>query len=152
MVVLCVCSPVVAADLIERAEATPWPQGDGTTAPRVQRDEEGHVTRLVLDDMPLAAEEFAAIGKLEHLRRLSLNRTNCQDRDLKPLAGMRLEGLILNHTDITDDGIDALLELKQLKSVCLGNVRITPEGVARLKGATRARGQTLGIGYSQRKP
>jgi hypothetical protein len=153
LVSLLLVRPSFAADLIQRAQDTPRKLSDGTLQNRVEKDDAGHVTRLVLDEMQLTADDFAEIGKLEHLRRISLFRTSTTDADLKQLQKCRaLQGVVLTSTEVTDAAINSLLELQQLQSVCLGDVRISPEAIARLKAETSKRDQRLSLGYSQRKP
>jgi hypothetical protein len=129
---------------------------DGKVVPRVERDTEGNVTSLRLNDMQLTEEDVDQLGRLEHLRRLVLFRTNFSDRDVARLERCQsLEHLNLTSTDITDDAIDTILKLKRLKSLCLGNDNITPDAVERLKELNRSRNRDgddrLRWGYSQRK-
>jgi hypothetical protein len=119
---------------------------------RVERNKAGEVTGLLLNDMQLTPAEVADLGRLPYLRRVVLFRTNVGDGDLKPLAGCpHLESLNLVGTNVTDDAVPALLELTGLKYLCLGDVRMSPEAVAKLKDGFRARGQDVRIGYSRRK-
>jgi hypothetical protein len=52
---------------------------------------------------------------------------------------------------VTDEVVGSLLELKNLKYLCLGRVNMSPEAVAKLKEQFRARKQDVRIGYSHRK-
>jgi hypothetical protein len=142
-----------AADIVARAEATELRHSDGSLMSRVERDADGHVTVLLLSDMQLTSEEIAEIGGLSKLRRLVLFRTNCGDDDVQALTGCRhLESLNLTGTEVTDAAIESILEFEQLKYLCLGNVDISPEAVARLKQRVQARGQELRMGYARRRP
>jgi hypothetical protein len=80
-----------------------------------------------------------------------LFRTNFGDGDLKRLAKCtHLESLNLTGTDVSDEAVGSLLELKGLKYLCLGGVRMSPEAVAKLKEQFRAQGQDVRVGYSRR--
>jgi hypothetical protein len=139
--------------IVARAEKTDLRRSDGSAVSRVERNTAGDVTGLLLNDMRLTAAEVADLGRLPELRRVVLFRTNVGDGDLKPLAECpHLESLNLVGTGVTDEAVPALLELKALKYLCLGDVRMSPEAVAKLKDGFRARGQDVHMGYSQRKP
>lgn len=139
--------------IVERAEKTDLRLSDGSAVSRVERDRAGEVTVLLLNDMQLTAAEVADLGRLPELRRLVLFRANVGEADLKALAKCpHLESLNLVGTNVTDDAVPALLELKALKYLCLGDVRLSPEAVAKLKDGFRARGQDVRMGYSRRKP
>lgn len=152
---LLIYSSASAAGIVARAEATDLRLSNGKTMPRVARDEDGHVTRLLLNDMKLSQDDFAELGKLEQLRTLVLLGTNVTDGDLSHLKKCQsLAHLNLVRTEITDRAIDSFLELKHLKSLCLGDVKITPAAIERLKERNRQNDahHQLKWGYSQRKP
>jgi hypothetical protein len=144
-----------ATDIVSRAETTELRLSDGKLVPRVERDAEGHVTSLSLNDMQLSPEDVEQIGRLEHLRRLVLLRTKFSDRDVARLEGCQsLEHLNLTSTEVTDEAIDTILKLKKLTSLCLGNVNMTPDAVEKLKELNRTRDRSsdsLRWGYSQRR-
>jgi hypothetical protein len=138
--------------LVGRAEKTDLRRSDGSAVSRVERNTAGDPTGLLLNDMQLTPAEVADFGRLPELRRVVLFRTNVGDGDLKHLAKCpHLEGLNLVGTGVTDEAVPALLELKALKYLCLGDVRMSPEAVAKLKEGFRARGQSVRVGYSRRK-
>ena len=88
----------------------------------------------MLNDMELTSEELAQLGQLSHLRALVLFGTDVVDDDLIALRECdRLEYLNLVGTEVTDRCIDTILEMKSLQAVCLGDVRVTPAGIERLK-------------------
>lgn len=142
----------VDADFIARVERSEWLDSKGNAIPRVQRNADGNVEKLALSGMQLSGEDFAAIGRLKTLRFLNLNRTNVTNADLRQLRELsHLEGLNLTCTEVTDATIDEIVKLESLRSLCLGNVAITREAVARLKEHFRAHERRLSLGYSQRK-
>ena len=153
LVALLVCGPVDASDIVERAEATELRRSSGEVVPRVHRDDEGNVDRLMLTDMELTSEELAQLGQLSHLRALVLFGTDVVDDDLIALRECdRLEYLNLVGTEVTDRCIDTILEMKSLQAVCLGDVRVTPAGIERLKERNRhsPRERQLRWGYAPR--
>ena len=140
------------ADFLARVERTELLAGQ-KPFPRIEKDPEGNVVQLRLDSMTLSADEFAALGKLKTLRYLALNKTNVTTGDLRRLQTLeRLEGMQLNSTELGDDAMSELVKFPALRSVCLGNVAITPEAIARLKDDFQSADRRLGLGYSQRKP
>ena len=140
------------AMLIVRAEGTPLRLYDGQAIPRVERDAEGNVVRLDLSGMTLSPEEFAALGRLTSLKRLTLFKTNVKDADLRLLRGLtHLEGLNLTSTEISDAAVAEIMNVKSLRSLCLGNVAVTPEAITKLKDHFLAQGRTLSLGYARRQ-
>jgi hypothetical protein len=137
--------------VVRRAETTPLRRTNGTAVGRVEKDREGHVTALLLNEMRLSSKEIQEIAALSRLRRLVLYRTNLTDKDLRQLRRCRrLEHLNLTGTSITDASINELVELKKLGSLCLGNVDVTADAIARLKQEYKSRRQVVNIGYSRR--
>ena len=56
------------------------------------------------------------------------------DADLRLLTGLtRLEALELMSTGITDAGLEAVAELRALKTVYLARTRVTANGLAELR-------------------
>ncbi len=102
--VLLIASAASGADMVTRAEATELRHADGTVVARVERDHDGNVIQLLLNDMRLASDEVAELGSLAQLRRLVLFQTNFGDGDL-PLLNQcqNLERLNLTSSDVTDD-------------------------------------------------
>lgn len=140
------------ADFLARIERTELLAGQ-KPFPRIEKDSEGNIVRLLLNDMTLSADDFAALGKLKTLRFLALNKTNVTTADLRRLQTLeRLEGMQLNSTELGDDAMSELVKFPALRSVCLGNVAITPEAIARLKNDFQSADRRLSLGYSQRKP
>jgi len=143
-----------ASDLVTRAEANELRLSRGSVVPRVERDKDGSVVSLRLNEMDLSDDDVRRIGQLRHLRRLVLFRTEFTDSDLAQLKGCRnLEHLNLTSTEVTDEGIDTILQLKKLRSLCIGDVNISPEAVERLRELNRSRASRrdyLRWGYSRR--
>jgi len=140
------------ADFLARVERTEL-LANQKPFPRIEKDPEGNVLRLRLDGMTLSADEFAALGRLKTLRGLTLNKTNVTTADLRRLQPLeRLEGMQLNSTELGDDAMSELVKFPALRWVCLGNVAITPEAIARLKDDFQSADRRLSLGYSQRRP
>lgn len=141
-----------AADIVARATATELRRTNGNVVPRIERDKDNRVVRLLLNDMELSPEEVVDLGKLKYLRSLVLFRTNITDEDLAHLGQCKdLEHLNLTGTEVTDAAIETILKFDRLKSLCLGNVNITPKALDKLKERNRRGGERLRWGYSQRK-
>ena len=144
----------VPLGIVSRAEAAELRDSHGVLVPRVVRDEEGHVTRLVLNDFKLSPEDVADLGKLEHLRAVVLFRTGFTDGDLEMLTACRkLRHLNLTSTEVTDDAIDSILKFENLESLCVGDVRISPAAMEKLRERNRNQtsGKQLRWGYQQRE-
>ena len=140
------------ADFLTRVENAEQVNSKGKATPRVERDPEGNVVRLNLSRMQLAADDFAAIGRIKTLRHLDVSRTNITNADLRKISeSPSLEGINLSGTEVTDEAIGSLLKLPALRSLCMGNVVITPEAVARLKEHFKKQDKRLALGYVQRK-
>ena len=142
--------------VVARAESSELRYTSGKLQPRVERDEDGNVTRLKLTDLKLSPADITELSGLKHLRSLALFGTNITDQDLVHLSECpNLEHLNLTNTEVTDDAIESILKIKKLKSVCLGNVKVTQAGIEKLKEENRSRKQSreayLRWGYSQRK-
>ena len=57
---LLISSSASAEGIVVRAETTDLRRTNGTVAPRVVRDKDGHVTRLLLNDMHLGERQMAS--------------------------------------------------------------------------------------------
>lgn len=141
------------ADLITRAESVELRRSNGKIVPRVVRDKDQQVIRLILTGMTLSSQELAELKGLERLKALVLFRTNITDRDLKHVEACKnLEHLNLTSTEVTGAAVDSILKLENLKSLCLGDVKIAPPALDRLRAQNLKRDRPLRWGYSQRKP
>jgi len=139
-------------DLLARVERTEL-TANNKPVQRIEKDPEGNIVRLRLDEMTLSADEFAALGRLATLRSVTLNKTNVTAADLRRLQGLaRLEGMQLNSTELGDDAVSELVKFPTLRTVCLGNVAISPAAIARLQDDFKSADRRLALGYSQRKP
>ena len=145
-------SSALAQGIVDRAESTALRRTNGTTVPRVERDQGGRVTSLILSDMKLSPEDIAELPGLNHLRRLVLFRTNFSDRDLEHLERCKsLEHLNLTSTEVTDVAVDSILKLGNLQTLCLGNVKITPQAIDKLKAGFRTSDRDIKWRYTQRR-
>lgn len=140
------------AEFLARVEKTVLTDSAGKPIPRIERDDEGKPSRLLLNGMTLTADDFAAIGRLKSLRSVNLYKTNVTDADLHHLRELpQLRGLNLTSTEITDAAIDEIVKFESLKSLCLGDVAVSREAVDRLKDQFRIRERRLSLGYTRRK-
>lgn len=138
-------------ELVARAERTEFLINSRPTS-RVEKDAEGNVLRLRLDGMALSADEFAALARLTALKHLTLNRTNVTAADLRKLHTLvRLETLQLNVTELGDDATGELIGFPVLRSVCLGNVAVSPEAIERMKAQFQAAERRFAVGYSPKR-
>lgn len=152
-VLLLATSLVASGDFIARAEAEIRRNSKGKVLPRVVRDKDRQVIRLFLNGMTLSAAELAELKNHKRLKALVLFRTNITDHDLKHVEACKnLEHLNLTSTQVTDAAVESILKLGKLKTVCLGNVKIAPEALDKLRAQNRRRDEPLRWGYSQRKP
>ena len=125
---------------------------NGNLVRRITKDDEGNVVSLLLDGMDLAAEEFESLGQIEHLQRISFRRTNISSADLKHLRGLKeLVMLNLCSTEVKDEVIGELVQLPALRTLCLGDVAITPGAIELLKDEFHAQNRKLSLGYSPRE-
>jgi hypothetical protein len=137
--------------LLRRVEATEL-RFNGNLDRRIATDDEGNVIHLLLDNMQFTTQEFRALGRIEHLQRISFRRTNVSVGDLRELRGLKeLVMLNLCSTELTDDAIAELVLLPALRTICMGDVPISPEAVELLKKEFDAQDRKLSLGYSQRK-
>ena len=145
------------------AEAKPQPELDAFLArlelqpfiydkqvhPRVVRDPDGNIIRLSLNEYVFVDDDWRAIEKIETLQSLGLFKSSVTNDDLARLAGLpKLSGIVLSSTEVTDEAIIHVANIASLRSACLFDVRITPEGKAKLKSLR----PDIGVGYHQRKP
>jgi hypothetical protein len=138
-------------ELVARAEQTEFLIASKPTS-RVEKDAEGNLIRLRLDGMALSAEEFAALARLTAVKHLTLNRTNVTAADLRKLHTLvRLETLQLNVTELGDDATGELIGFPALRSVCLGNVAMSPEAIERMKAQFQAADRRFAVGYSPKR-
>jgi hypothetical protein len=137
---------------IARVETSVWLDSNGKPIPRIYRDTEGNVDSLRVSGMKLSADDFGAIGTIRTLRVLDLSRTNVTNADLRQLRRLpHLVCLKLSSTEISDEAIDEIMKFDSLRTLCLGDVAITPGAVARLKEHFDAQHRRLALGYSPRK-
>lgn len=136
------------AGLVARAERTTRP-GEEKQPPRCKRDPAGAVIGLNLDHVALNPGDIAAVATCGKLESLSLIATNVTDDQLRLLVGLKsLRSLRLNQTATGDAGLKHIGQIKSLKSLCLGGVDATPDGVAQLKSDLPG----LQLGYVRRGP
>lgn len=126
----------------------------------IERDETGEVVRIrcpsqfppqALSHMPkfsklqdldisgIAVDNHAVaiLAQLKSLRHLVLSKTGLTDTGLQQLGGLTsLRKLNLSScTQVTDEGLDGLLVLKQLESLDLRDTSVTDAGFQRLRTA-----------------
>lgn len=136
---------------LERVEKAVVLNSKGQPIQRIGRDTSGGVVWLNLREMTLSEDDVQAISRLQTLQHVVLFRTNITDSDLKAICALpRLEGLNLTSTEVTDAAVDELVRVGSLRYVCLGNVKVSPEAIKRLKQHSRANGRRLSIGYTRR--
>lgn len=89
---------------------------------------------LWLSEAELAGGVLEVIGKLSNLEDLRLDATNVTDEQLTSLRDLkRLKRLNLYMTDVTDKGLESLARLKSLDKLELTKTFVTPAGIAWLK-------------------
>jgi hypothetical protein len=125
---------------------------------RFQVDDEGRVIQLVargpqmtdalaahlealptLEDLQLEGSGISkggmrAIGQLERLQTLRLDKTQIGDEDLAQLSGLGgLRELFLAECPVGDEGLEAIGTLTGLQVLDLNRTQVTDEGLKRLK-------------------
>jgi len=79
---------------------------------------------------------FAAIGRLNHLKRVIAIGTRISDTDVDQLANLQsLEFLNLSNTAITDESVERLSGFRALTTLDVTNTKISEDGLARLRAA-----------------
>lgn len=131
---------------LSRVENTPLLIGE-RPRPRIERNTEGEVTRLFLDEMELSRGDYQAVAQLSSLRFLSLRGTSTTSEALAALReAPSLEYLVLTETEIDDDALPHLVALPRLKTMCLLKVGVSAEMVR----AFKAQRPKVSLGYSPR--
>lgn len=88
---------------------------------------------LDLDDTAAAQQAAASIGKLIHLKRLSLRNTPIRDSDLQQWGGLvDLRDLWLDQTPVIGRSFGVLAGLHRLSRVSLANAKVNDEGLREL--------------------
>jgi hypothetical protein len=88
------------------------------------------VTDLSIWGVALTREDLQTIGKLNHLRTLSLEECEIDDADLAFLSDLRNVGdLRLHRNPVTDDGLRHLSAMKKLYRLHLGFTRVNGSGL-----------------------
>ena len=105
-----------------------------TLGAQVARDEQGHVTFIVLDRTPVTDAALVHLSNLEKLTYVSLGSPQFTDRGLMRLRPLTtLEHLHLTRAQITDRGLFAIRTLVRLKVLFLGETQITDVGLKHVK-------------------
>lgn len=139
-------------EFLMRVESSPLFDSQDRPYARIERNADGEITALTLNEMTLEAGDYAIIGRIETLEHLVLFRCAVTDADVEQLSELsQLKSLNLTSTEITDASLDTIAGLPSLRSLCLGNVVVTPEAVDWLKAQFEANDRELGLGYSQRR-
>ncbi|MBI2478414.1 MAG: hypothetical protein HYV60_07165, partial [Planctomycetia bacterium] len=90
------------------------------------------VERIALDGAKLQPEDYALLGKLPRLRKLSLSRSNVTDTIVSGLP-LGLTFLWLSGTSVTDKSMSRLAEMKYLVNLDITGTEITPDGLRLLE-------------------
>lgn len=89
---------------------------------------------LYLGQWMLTDRGLKAVAAIPTLRTLHYGLSqHVTDEGLASLAGSQINELSLYTTNITDAGVDSLLEMKQLKRLVISRTKITVVGILRLK-------------------
>lgn len=84
--------------------------------------------------LELQGSFFDELKQYTNLQRLHLDNSNVSDDDLESLCHLpQLKYLNLYSTEITDKGIDHLQNCSSLEKLFLGDTKVTKAGVAKLK-------------------
>lgn len=92
---------------------------------------------LYIVSCPLGDADLEKLSALPSLKSLNISGTKVSDQGLAYLPRMKLlEDLVLyGCSGITDEGLQHLLSMKQLKNIWLQRTRVTPAGSEALKAA-----------------
>jgi RNA polymerase sigma factor (sigma-70 family) len=93
-----------------------------------------HILNAAISDVGMES-----LSGLLNLRDLMLASHKITDRglvSLKPLAKGKLQHLQIDSTSVTDDGLDHLKGLTELRTLVLGQTQIDDNGLTRLSGMT----------------
>lgn len=128
---------------LSRVLKTPWPPQSGTPRSRVVR-KNGRITQLRLDGMQIQQRDIEAIKEFEHVEKINFNYSTITDQQLADLKHMpALKCLVLDNTEIGNDGVRAISEFRSLRTLCMFKVKANAESVRALQ---KANGK-LQIGY-----
>ena len=97
------------------------------------------------DDEPDAHQRYLRMPRLPHLRGLNLYEAAFRGDGLEQLTG--IEVLELSYTDITDEGMTKLADLRNLKILHLGGTKVTDAGLQHLSRLQKL--ETLRLGGTE---
>jgi hypothetical protein len=84
-------------------------------------------------------ESLKNLSGLKSVGVMVFSLSDIQDDHLRHLTTIgKVRHLLLSHTALTDDCVDAIIDVPGLESVDLTNSLITPNGIARLRAARPA--------------
>ncbi len=111
---------------------TAW--GVDVTPPVLQRDflEPASARYHDLSRQEISADILAQIASFAESQDVDFSHSSITDQQLSALAEADLRIVNLADTDISDDGIEALLDHPELRVLILDGTRITSEGASRL--------------------
>jgi len=103
----------------------------------VELSDSGRVSDLNLEGQAIAADDWQAICELAELHRLSLYGATFELSHLKDLANLgRLEALGVGKTALTDEGLQCLVDIPNLRWLWLfGCDQLTEEGINDFRAA-----------------
>lgn len=99
----------------------------------------GAIIEVKADCTKFGPDEYALIGQVESLKNLSLSGPGFTDENLAALEGLKnLESILLNVTQLTDDGFKQFAAFPKLKRLSLfhisrNNEKFNGSGLAHLK-------------------
>lgn len=83
-----------------------------------------------------------ALAQLPRLKRLQLSNVPLLDEDLEALAGLPVATLDLSLTPVTDQALDHILKMPQLRELVLNETQITGAGAQRIMKAKHIQSAT----------
>ena len=98
----------------------------------------GEVVEAELGGTQVTDRDVGQVKRLDHLRKLWMERTQITDVGLEQLAGLtQLQDILVGGTQITDVGLTHIARMTKLQRLGLGRTQITDTGLAHLVGLTK---------------
>src|SRR5262245_52659261 len=86
---------------------------------KVARNEQGAVTSVDFSDAQIKGFDLSQLSRLPQLAKLELWGADVNNKSIDAIKDLKLTELVLENTEITDEGLATLAEIPTLRSVNL---------------------------------
>lgn len=98
-----------------------------------------HLERLHIINAPIRGQCFQPLSQLVSLKELRASGCAIEDEGLQHLAGLkRIDHLVIDHTNVTDDGIDSIANL-EIETLDIAHCPITERSARAVAGLAMLR-------------